>query len=62
MLPVFKTQVDKALSNLVSRQHWPCWELEVGLEIFHGAFQLTVILFATYTWLCKHLHIYADTH
>lgn len=62
-LMVFKTQVDKAPRKLLSSQHWPFLELEVGLEIFHGAFQCTVILFATYIRLCNHLHLFvhADT-
>lgn len=44
-LEVFKTQVDKALSNLVSG--WPCFELEVGLETSHGTFQPNDSVFVT---------------
>jgi len=36
---VFNTQVDNALSNLVSGQRWPCFKLEVGLETSRDAFQ-----------------------
>lgn len=61
-LMVFKARVGKALRKLVSSQQWPCLDLEVGLEIFRGAFQSTVILFATYICLCSHLHLYTHTH
>lgn len=50
-LEIFKTQVDKALTNLVWIQCWPCFKQEVGLHDFHlNDSMLTKHLFIQNTW------------
>lgn len=50
----FKTELDKALRNLVWPHSWPWFEQEVGLETFGGLFQpeLSLDYYAIFCLMC----------
>lgn len=51
-LDIFKTRLDKALSNLVQPHSWPYFEQEVGLETFWHPFQTELPYDPIILWPC----------